>query len=240
MQDKCSVKQDLRREFVDLALQSIAEFVGYIARGMKHVNLTTKILRKDESFNISLTGQQEENMVAIAQKRAFGIFPSRKATEQAINELKASGFPMEKVSVIAKQAEENDQLSGVTMSDRVGDRDVDATGAVGDAVTSATWGTILAGLTSLALPGIGPILAAGSLGVGLLTGVAGTALTVANSGGLVKALTELGVGESPARTYSDRLIQGDYLVILDGTDEEINRAGELLRQQDIQNWGIFG
>ncbi|HAZ48132.1 MAG TPA: hypothetical protein DCZ55_27665 [Cyanobacteria bacterium UBA11371] len=179
-------------------------------------------------------------MVAIAKKRAFGIFPSRKAAETAINELKASGFPMENVSVIAKQAEENDQLSGVTMSDRVGNRDVDATGAMGDAVTSATWGTVLVGLTSLALPGIGPILAAGSLGVGLLTGVAGTALTVANSGGLVKALTDLGVGESLASIYSDRLIQGYYLVIVDGTDEEINRAGEIFSQQGIQNWGIFG
>ncbi len=222
------------------SLSLIAEVVGYIAREMKHLNSIAKILIKDESFNTSLTWQQEENMVAIAKKRAFGIFPSRKAAETAINELKASGFPMENVSIIAKQAEENDQLSGVTMSDRVGERDVDATGAMGDAVTSATWGTVLVGLTSLALPGIGPILAAGSLGVGLLTGVAGTALTVANSGGLVKALTDLGVGESLASIYSDRLIQGYYLVIVDGTDEEINRAGELLRQQDIQNWGIFG
>jgi hypothetical protein len=150
-------------------------------------------------------------MVANAKKRAFGIFPSRKAAEQAINELKAGNFPMENVSVIAKQAAENAQLSGVTMSDRIGDRDVDSTGAMGDAVTCATWGTVLVGLTSLALPGIGPILAAGSLGVGLLTGVAGTALTVANSGGLVKALTELGIDEQQARTYGDRLIQGYYL-----------------------------
>jgi len=87
-------------------------------------------------------------MVAIAKKRAFGIFPSRKATEQAINELKASGAPMDNVSVIAKQAEENAQ-SGVTMSDRVGNRDVESTTAVvGDAVTCATWGTVLVGLTS--------------------------------------------------------------------------------------------
>ena len=222
------------------SLSLIAEVVGYIAREMKHLNSIAKILIKDESFNTSLTWQQEENMVAIAKKRAFGIFPSRKAAETAINELKASGFPMENVSIIAKQAEENDQLSGVTMSDRVGERDVDATGAMGDAVTSATWGTVLVGLTSLALPGIGPILAAGSLGVGLLTGVAGTALTVANSGGLVKALTDLGVGESLASIYSDRLIQGYYLVIVDGTDEEINRAGEIFSQQGIQNWGIFG
>ncbi|WP_226586247.1 hypothetical protein [Microseira wollei] len=161
---------------------------------------------------MSLTWQQEENMVAIAKKRAFGIFPSRKATEQAINELKASGPPMDNVSVIAKQAEENAQLSGVTMSDRIGNRDVESTTAVlGDAVTCATWGTILVGLTSLALPGIGPILAAGSLGVALLTGVAGSAMSAANIGGLVKALTELGIEEPQARTYSDRLIQGYYL-----------------------------
>ena len=179
-------------------------------------------------------------MVAIAKKRAFGIFPSRKAAEQAMNELKAASFPMENVSVIAKQAEENAELSGVTMSDRVGNRDVDSTGAMGDAVTSATWGTVLVGLTSLALPGIGPILAAGSFGVALLTGVAGTAMTAANIGGLVKALTDLGIDESQARTYSDRLIQGYYLAIVDGSDEQINRAGEIFSHQGIQNWGIFG
>lgn len=81
-----------------------------------------------------------------------------------------------------------------------------------------------------ALPGIGPILAAGSLGVGLLTGVAGSALSAANTGSLVKALTELGIDEPQARIYSDRLLQGYYLVIVDGTDEEINRAGEIFRQ----------
>ena len=180
-------------------------------------------------------------MVAIAKKRAFGLFSSREETEQALNELKASGFAMDKVSIIAKQADENDRLSGAKMSASVGDRDVEsATGVVGDAVSGATWGTILVGLTSLALPGIGPILAAGSLGVALLTGVAGTAMTTANIGGLVKALTDLGIDESQARTYSDRLIQGYYLAIVDGTDEEINRAGEIFSHQGIQNWGIFG
>lgn len=39
--------------------------------------------------------------------------------------------------------------------------------------------------------------------------------------------------------YSDRLQQSYYLIILDGTDKEISRAESILRQQGIQNWGVF-
>jgi hypothetical protein len=187
-----------------------------------------------------MTWQKEKTMVVDVQKRAFGVFPSRKQAEQALNELKDSGFSMDKVSIIAKQAEENDQLSGAKMSDRVGDRDVESTtSVVGDAMTGATWGTVLVGLTSLALPGIGPILAAGSLGAGLIAGVGGMALGASNTAGLVKALADLGIPAERAEAYSDRLVQGDYLVIVDGIEEEIHRAEEIFKNGDIQAWIVF-
>lgn len=173
-------------------------------------------------------------------QRAVGVFSSRQKAEQALNELKASGFPMDKVSIIAKQADEDDQLSGAQMSDHIGDQKVrTATGVVADAVSGSTWGTVLVGLSSLVLPGVGPILAAGSLGVGLVTGVAGSAIGAVAAGGLVNALTDLGIPEAQARAYSDHLHRAEYLVILEGTNDEIRRAEAIFSDQGIQDWGVY-
>ncbi len=179
-------------------------------------------------------------MVVSNQKRAVGVFSTRKAAEQALNELKASGFSLDKVSIIAKDADQGDQLGGAQMSDRVGNQDVEpATGVVADSLASATWGGVLVGLSSLALPGIGPIIAAGSLGASLITGVAGAGIGAAATGNLVRAITDLGIPEAEAEVYSDRLLRGDDLVIVDGTDDEISRAEAIFSNQGIQAWGIY-
>jgi hypothetical protein len=179
-------------------------------------------------------------MVEEHQKRAVGILSKREAAEQALNELKASGFSMDKVSIIAKDAEQGDRIGGAEMSDRIGNKDVQTpTGVVADTLTVATWGTILVGLGSLAIPGIGPIIAAGSVGAALLAGVAGTGIGAAATGALVKALTDIGIPEAQAEVYSDRLLRGNYLVILDGTDGEISHAEAILSKHGIQDWGVY-
>ncbi|HCF27633.1 MAG TPA: hypothetical protein DEV81_10650, partial [Cyanobacteria bacterium UBA11049] len=72
------------------------------------------------------------------------------------------------------------------------------TGVVADTLTGATWGSILVGFGSLAIPGIGPIIAAGSVGAALVAGVAGTGIGAAATGALVKALTDIGIPEAEA------------------------------------------
>lgn len=179
-------------------------------------------------------------MVVDNQKHAFGVFSNREAAEIALHELKTSDFPMDKVSIIAKDAEQNDRVGGAQMSDRVGDQNVNTpTGVVADTLTGATWGTLLVGLSSLALPGIGPVLAAGSVGAALVTGVVGTGVGAAATGNLVNALTDLGIPEEHARSYSDRLLGGNYLVIVEGTDDEIGRAESVLSNGGIQDWGVY-
>jgi hypothetical protein len=179
-------------------------------------------------------------MVENNQKRAVGTLSKRETAEQALNELKASGFSMDKVSIIAKDAEQGDRIGGAEMSDRIGNKDVQTpTGVVADTLTGATWGSILVGLGSLAIPGIGPIIAAGSVGAALIAGVAGTGIGAAATGALVKALTDIGIPEAEAGVYSDRLIGGNYLVILDGTDSEISHAEAILSKQGIQDWGVY-
>lgn len=182
----------------------------------------------------------EEEAMENNQKRAVGILYKRETAEQALNELKASGFSMDKVSIIAKDAEQGDRIGGAEMSDRIGDKDVQTpTGVVADTLTGATWGSILVGFGSLAIPGIGPIIAAGSVGAALIAGVAGTGIGAAATSGLVKALTHIGIPEAEAGVYSDRLIAGNYMVILDGTDDEISQAEAILSKQGIRDWGVY-
>jgi hypothetical protein len=172
--------------------------------------------------------------------RALGVFANSQKLEQAINELKSANFPPEKVSVIAKDVKQGDHSNQVQMSDHIGDKDVNATGAVEDTLTAATWGSVLVGLSSLALPGLGIVLAAGSLGVALVTNVAGIAVGATANQNLVKALTDLGISEERARVYSDRLQQGYYLLILEGKNKEIRRAEPILSAQGIEYWGVYG
>lgn len=179
-------------------------------------------------------------MVGNQEKRAVGVFSKRQQAEQALNELKASDFSMDKVSIIAKQADPDAQLGGAEMSDRVGDKKVGAsTGVVADIATGSILGSVLIGLGSLAIPGIGAVIAAGSVGVALAATVAGTGIEAASTAGLVKAITDLGIPEQQARGYSDALLAGDYLVMVDGTADEISRAEAILSKQSIQHWAIY-
>jgi Heat induced stress protein YflT len=178
-------------------------------------------------------------MVVTDKKYAVGVFSSRKVAEQAINELKDSGFSMEKVSIVAKDAEQGDRIGEAQVSSEIDNQKVDTTGAVGDALSAGVWGSVLVGLSSLALPGVGAIIAAGSVGAALVTSVAGVAVSAAATNNLVQVLAGLGIPEERARHYSDRLQMGEYLLVLDGTDEEIHRAETILRERDIQYWGIY-
>ncbi|HEY9800888.1 MAG TPA: general stress protein [Leptolyngbyaceae cyanobacterium] len=173
-------------------------------------------------------------------KHGIGVFAKSQAIEQAIHDLKAANFPTEKISVLAKDAERTENLQQeVQTSDRIGKENVDTTGAIGDTLSATSWGTLLIGLSSLALPGLGTVLAAGSVGVALVSSIGGVAVSAAATQNLVNALGTLGIPEDRARVYSDRLQQSNYLLIVDGSEEEIHRAESILRQHGIEYWDIY-
>ena len=197
---------------------------------------TSAIIRLELEFN--QTGDKKKHMVTSNQTRALGLFSNREDAEQALTELKSSGFPMDKVSVVARDAGE--AVGETETIAQVGDKNLDTgAGVVGETLTNASLATVLVGLGSLAIPGIGPIIAAGTLGASLVAGVASTGVAAAAFGGVVKALTDLGIPEETARIYTDRLRAGDYLVVVDGTEDDISRAQGIFSSRGIQNWGIF-
>ncbi len=176
--------------------------------------------------------------MASRHQRALGVFPNRTTTASALQALRDSGFSMADTSVITREANREADIAGVEVQDSVGNK-ADTGGAVGAATGGLLGGVagLLVGLGTIAIPGVGAAILAGEAAAVLTTliGAAGGAV----AGGLVGALIGLGVPEHQAKEYSDRVSAGDYLVMLKGTEVDINRAEQVLKQHNIQDWGIY-
>jgi hypothetical protein len=162
-------------------------------------------------------------------QHGIGTFPSRQRAIQAFNELRKTGFPMQKISVLAKNPDGNEQLGSADMDERA---ITPVEGARAGVVQGGTTGGLLAligGLTVLIIPGFGPALAAEPVLATLLgSGAAATA------GGLVGALRGWFIPEEQARFYNERVSQRNYLVTVEGTEDEIRQAETVLKRWGIQ------
>ena len=177
------------------------------------------------------------NRMGMHQKRAIGVFSRREDAETALTELRNAGFPMDRVSLIAKHA--GDRIAGVDMQSQTGNKADEGakTGAVAGGALGGLGG-LLVGLGSLAIPGIGPVVLGGAAATALATTLTGGAIG-AVAGGLTGALVGLGIPEDRARVYNDRVAHGDYLVMIDGTESETHQAETVLRRHNIHEWGIY-
>ena len=172
----------------------------------------------------------------IRSKRAAGLFHSRDKAEIAVRDLKNSGYDMNHVSVVAKDA---DQIDGIKTTKSIGHKADD--GATAGALTGGTLGGItglLVGLGTLAIPGVGPILLAGAAATTIATTLAGAGIGVA-AGGLVGALVGLGIPEEKAKVYRDSVKDGSFLVMANGTPAEVNRADAIMNHHGIDEFGIY-
>lgn len=172
--------------------------------------------------------------------RAIGAFKSCQDTKTALSQLLDFGFPKEKVSVIAKDSESQERLSRANnVNDPVATQAQKsvASGTVAG-TTVGGLGNLLVGLGTVVIPGMGSLLTIGSMGKTLSASVA-DAGNEATSDSLVRAFTAVGIPEDRARVYSDRISQGDYVVIVEGTQEEITKAESLLSERGIQEWGVY-
>lgn len=179
-------------------------------------------------------------MVLGYDKRAVGVFSSRHEAERALNELRDAGFSMDRVSIVAKDVDRGDQIAGTEIHDRAHGTKADegaATGAATGGALGALTG-LLVGLGAIAIPGVGPVMLAGATATALATTLSGGAIG-AVAGGLIGALIGLGIPEDRAKVYSDRVSQGDYLVMVEGSDADINHAESVLRRGGIQEWGVY-
>lgn len=183
------------------------------------------------------TGQ--DNPILGRHKRSVGVFSNRRDAEQALHELQDSNFPMDRVSIIARDEERGDDIAGAEVRDRVGNKADDGakTGAISGGALGGITG-LLVGLGALAIPGIGPILLAGAGATTIATTLAGAGIGAA-AGGLIGALVGAGIPEDRARAYSDRVARGGYLLIVEGTEQDISRAETILRSRGIEDYDVY-
>src|SRR5215204_4608615 len=139
------------------------------------------------------------------------LYKDYETGSRVVAELERSGIPQSDVSIIANNDSGWFDRDGSKRIDRDADGTDDrAEGAAAGAGIGATLGGaagLLAGLGMLAIPGIGPVVAAGWLASTAAMAVAGGA-----TGGLIGALTESGIGEDEARSYAEGVRRGNTLV----------------------------
>lgn len=157
----------------------------------------------------------------------FGIYDSRAAAERAVDELKAAGFRHDDVSVLFSSPDTTKEFAAENTTKA-------PEGASTGAATGATIGGVLgwlAGIGSLAIPGVGPFIAAGPI-MGALAGV-GVGGTV---GGLAGALIGLGIPEYEAKRYEGRLEDGGVLLSVHVDDANWSKkAKEILERTGAES-----
>lgn len=140
------------------------------------------------------------------EKKVIGVYDTEQEAITAVENLKAEGHTMDEISVIAKNRSEVE-----TITDETGSKAEEglATGAAtGGAIGGVTG--LLAGIGALAIPGIGPIVAAGPIAAALTGAAVG-----AGTGGLAGALIGMGIPEEEAEEYNRHVEAGKILVLLD-------------------------
>ena len=172
-------------------------------------------------------------------KRSVGLFYSRDEAEKALRALKDDGFDMNRVNVIAKDADKVTESAGVDVGYDEGNNAAEGAGA--GATSGAVLGGIgglLIGLGTLAIPGVGPIIVAGEAASTIATTLAGAGIGAA-AGGIIGGLVGLGIPEDKAKIYSDRVKGGSYLVMVNGTDDDISKAERILHSSGIEEYGVY-
>ena len=157
-----------------------------------------------------------------------GVFQSRKDAERAVDELRKAGIPDNRIGLVTPGADGNELEAGLPVTDTERPGMGKAMGAaVGGAMGAAGGATLGLAAASLAVPGIGPLLAFGMVGAALL-GVVGATAGAAVGDEVEEQLGE-GVPHEDISLYEDALRHGRSVIIAyTETDEESEKAEDVL------------
>ncbi len=163
----------------------------------------------------------------------FGIYSSRAGVESAAESLVSAGFPSADISVLLPESLGGPKDMGTEKATKAPEGA--AAGVTTGGVIGGTLG-LLAGVGLLAIPGLGPFIAAGPIMAGLAgLGVGGAV------GGVTGALIGMGIPEFEAKRYEGRLQKGGILLSVHcDTSEDIQRAKKVLENtgaEDVSSTG---
>src|ERR1700735_4696466 len=150
----------------------------------------------------------------------FGIYKNSALAERAVDRILAAGFSNNDISVLLPDKQSSKEFAHEKNTKAP---EGTTTGVTTGGIVGGTLG-LLAGIGALAIPGIGPFIAAGPI-MGALAGL-GVGGAV---GGIVGALVGLGIPEYEAKRYEGRVKDGGVLLSVHcDTSDEISRAKRLL------------
>jgi len=163
---------------------------------------------------------------------AFGIYKTQAGAERAVDTLKTAGFRNTDISALLP---ENEGTKDFAHEKNTKAPEGAATGAGTGAVVGGTLGW-LAGIGALAIPGVGPLIAAGPIMAALAgAGVGGTV------GGLTGALVGMGIPEYEAKRYEGRVKEGGILLSVHcDSSDWTKKAKEILERtgaDDVSSTG---
>jgi len=163
---------------------------------------------------------------------AFGIYSTRVGVERAVDTLKAAGFRNTDISVLFPCNEGNKEFAH--------EKNTKAPeGATAGAGTGAVIGGTLgwlAGIGTLAIPGVGPLIAAGPIMAALAGAGVGGAV-----GGITGALIGLGIPEYEAKRYEGRINKGGILLSVHcDSSEWTKKAKEILKTSGAEDVSSTG
>jgi hypothetical protein len=156
----------------------------------------------------------------------FGIYPDRPSVEEAVEALRAAGFRGTDISVLFQDNQGS--------KDFAHEKNTKAPeGATAGGIVGGISGSVLGWLTgigALAIPGLGPLVAAGPI----VAAVAGVG-AVGAVGGILGALVGLGVPEYEAKRFEGRIKQGGVLMSVHCDDADwVRRAKDLMRRSGAE------
>jgi hypothetical protein len=152
-------------------------------------------------------------------KSTIGIYDSHDKALEAVKELKDSGYPIEKVSLVGRAEIIDDHLHVNNNPAAVQEAEVSVGIAAGSIIG------ILSGIGIFAIPGLGFLYGAGAL-VGAFAGLEVGVI----AGGLTAILTKLGMKKEHAVKYDEHLKEGKFLVVAQGDEAEIETAKRVLHE----------
>lgn len=162
----------------------------------------------------------------------YGIYRNRPMIEEAVEQLKAEGFRNTDISVLFPESEGNREFA-VEKGTKAPE------GAAAGAPTGAVIGGALGwlvGIGSLAIPGLGPFIAAGPIMAALAGAGAGGLV-----GGIAGALIGMGIPEYEANRYEGRIKKGGILLSVHADDREWkNKGKEILERTGAEDIGVKG
>jgi hypothetical protein len=155
----------------------------------------------------------------MTERIASAVFDSRDEAQRAIEALRSAGVREDAISVVGQQGEISSHDGQIGGDDDAGEK-------TGDFVSKTAAGAgvgALLGVAALAIPGVGPLAAAGAIASSAIPGAAiGGTVAGALAGGLTSVLTEHGVSDEDAGYYEQHINDGGIFVSVDTNDAGVD------------------